>query len=380
MIYLDNAATTFPKPPCLCEEISRCIKKYCGNPGRSSHALSIKSAEKIFEARALLAELFGAEAENVVFTYNTTYALNIAIKGYVEPSSHILISDIEHNAVLRPVHQLHLQQNCTYDIFGTDESDEAIIDNIKKMIKPNTSMLVCTHMSNICSRRLPIRQIGSLCKEAGIRFVVDAAQSAGLYDIDVKEMNIDALCVPAHKSLYGPQGLGIIIFGSEAVGRSIIEGGTGINSLDLSMPDVLPEAYEAGTQSTPLISGLCESLKWLKAVEMDKIRIYEESLYCYLLKKLKSNERIIIYDDYRLGNTILFNLRSMSGVSVSRELDKRGICTRSGYHCAPLAHKALGVTDGGGVRVSLSVYNTKSELNTLYDAIEDIIKEKDRQI
>ncbi|MBE6673736.1 MAG: aminotransferase class V-fold PLP-dependent enzyme [Ruminococcaceae bacterium] len=377
MIYFDNAATTFPKPACVTEEITKCIKKYCGNPGRSSHALSIKSAEKIFEARMLLAELFDGEAENVVFTYNTTYALNIAIKGYLKLSSHILISDIEHNSVLRPINELARQKLCTYDIFNTNGSDEEIIGNIKKMIKPETSMLVCTHASNICSRKLPIEKIGLLCKEHKIFFIVDGAQSAGLYDINVKSMNIDALCLPAHKSLYGPQGIGAIIFGSDKVGKSIIEGGTGINSLELSMPNILPEAYEAGTLSTPSIAGLCGSLKWLKAIEIEKIRNYEEDLYQYLIKNLNENDALEIYKGSDSpGNTLIFNVKGLSSVYVSSELDKRGICTRSGLHCAPLAHRTLKTPIDGAVRIGLSVFNTKNEINILLNALEDIIKEK----
>ena len=377
MIYLDNAATTFPKPSCVCDEINRCIKKYCGNPGRSSHILSLKSAEKIYEARVLLADMFGAEPENVVFTYNTTYALNISIKSFVKYSSHILISDIEHNSVLRPVHELQNQKLCTYDIFSTNGSDDEILENIKSKIQKNTSMLICTHMSNICSRRLPIMEIGKLCKERGIYFIVDGAQSAGIYPINVTEMSIDALCIPAHKSLYGPQGLGAIIFSSCNVGRSIFEGGTGINSLEYAMPDVLPERYEAGTQSTPLIAGLSASLKWLNAIEISKIRLYEEDLYLYLLNLLKNNEKFEIYlGSNQPGNTLLFNIKGLTSVYVSGELDKRGICTRSGLHCAPLAHKALMVPSDGAVRVGLSVYNTKNELNTLFDALVDIIKEK----
>ena len=380
MIYLDNAATTFPKPPCVTEEICRCIKKYCGNPGRSSHALSVKSAEKIYEARELLAELFNAKAENVVFTYNTTYALNIAIKGYYKLYSHILISDIEHNSVYRPVNELARQKLCTYDIFSTKGSDEEIIENIAGMLKPNTSMLACTHSSNICSRRLPIKKIGKLCKERGIFFVVDGAQSAGLYKIDVKSMGINALCIPAHKSLYGPQGVGAIIFGEDLVGRSVIEGGTGINSLELTMPDVLPEAYEAGTLATPSISGLSEALKWLRAVECDKICAYEEELYSHIKNKLTNNDYIDTYlGSHNNGNVLIFNIKGISPAIVSGELDKRGICTRSGLHCAPLAHRALKVPDDGAVRIGIGVYNTKGELNTLYDALEDIIaREKSR--
>ncbi len=377
MIYLDNAATTFPKPPCVTEEITKCIKKYCGNPGRSSHVLSIKSAEKIYEARTLLAELFCADAENVVFTYNTTYALNIAIKGYIKLSSHILISDIEHNSVLRPINELSRQKLCTYDIFSTSGSDEEILENIRKKIKPETRMLVCTHASNICSRKLPIDKIGLLCKDRNIFFIVDGAQSAGIYDINVKGMNINALCIPAHKSLYGPQGVGAIIFGSDSVGRSVVEGGTGINSLELSMPNILPEAYEAGTLSTPLIAGICGSLKWLKAIEIEKIRNYEEDLYLYLINKLKGNDAFEVYQGSKSpGNTLIFNIKGLSSVYVSSELDKRGICTRSGLHCAPLAHATLKTPVDGAVRVGLSVFNTKNELNILFDALQDIINEK----
>lgn len=379
MIYFDNAATTFPKPPCVIDEICRCMKKYCGNPGRSSHALSIKSAEKIYEARQNLSELFGADAENVVFTYNTTYALNIVIKSYIRYSSHILISDMEHNSVLRPVYELSKQKLCTYDVFNTEGTDEEIFDRVKKAIKSDTKMIVCTHASNICSRRLPIEKIGKLCEENNIFFVVDGAQSAGLYNIDVKKMHINALCVPGHKSLYGPQGVGAIIFNSDIVGRSFIQGGTGINSLELEMPDFLPEAYEAGTLSTPLIAGLCESLKWLKAVEIDKIRKYEEDLYSYLLKKLKSNENVIVYEGSKnLGNTLIFNVKNFSPNEISKGLDIRGICTRSGFHCTPLAHSSLNVGNDGAVRVSLSVYNTKNEINVLFEALTEIINEKGR--
>lgn len=377
MIYFDNAATTFPKPPCVIDEICRCMKKYCGNPGRSSHSLSIKSAEKIYEARQYLGELFGAEAENVVFTYNATYALNIVIKSYVKYSSHVLISDMEHNSVLRPVYDLSKQKLCTYDVFNTEGEDEEIVARIKTLLKENTKMLICTHASNICSRKLPIEKIGQLCKENEIFFVVDGSQSAGIYDINVEKMNINALCVPGHKSLYGPQGVGAIIFNSDLVGRSFIQGGTGINSLELDMPDILPEAYEAGTLSTPLIAGLCEALKWLKSIEIDKIKNYEEHLYSYLLSKLKSNERIIIYEGGpALGNTLLFNIIGLSSVEVSNALDKRGICTRSGFHCAPLAHNALNTGNNGAIRVSLGIYNTKNEIDTLNEALLDIIREK----
>lgn len=377
MIYLDNAATTFPKPTCVIEEMSRCIKKYCGNPGRSSHDLSIKSATKIYEARTLLAEMFNAEPENVVFTYNTTYAINIAIKSLLKYSTHVLISDIEHNSVYRPVYTLDKQKLCSFDIFSTKGDKNDILESIKEKIKSNTSLLICTHVSNIGNRMLPIKEIGELCKENKITFIVDAAQSAGVHEIDIKAMNISALCFPAHKGLYGPQGAGAIIFSEDNFERTVIEGGTGINSLEPNMPDFLPEIHEAGTLSTPVIAGWCEALKWIKSLDINKIRLHEEDLYKVCINLFKENYHIITYEmnDYA-GNTLLFNVKNKSAAQISDLLNKKGICTRSGFHCSPLAHKSLKTGEGGAVRVSFSVFNSRNDVYELVDAINDIVKKK----
>ena len=375
MIYLDNAATTFPKPTSVYEEMCRCIQKYCGNPGRSAHKLSQKSSEKIFECRALLAEMFNAEVENIVFTYNTTYALNIAIKALVKENSHVLISDIEHNSVLRPIHALNESLHCSYSIFSTNGNDEDILSDIFAKIRSNTSLLVCTHKSNIGCRQLPIDKIGKLCRSKGIKFIVDGAQSAGLYKIDVKNMCIDALCIPGHKSLYGPQGVGSVIFGDFESGRTFIEGGTGINSLELEMPDFLPERYEGGTLSTPSIVGLAEGIKWLNKLGIDKVRMHEEGLYSLLKDLLHLNENIKIYEmNSYAGNTLLLNINSLSSAYVASELNKRDIYVRSGFQCSPLAHKILNTGDGGAVRVSFSVFNTQKDVYSLYDALCEIIK------
>lgn len=381
MIYFDNPATTFPKPQCLSDEISRCLKNYCGNPGRSSHSLSIKSAEKIYETRILLGELFGASAENVIFTYNTTYALNMAIKSALKPRTHILMSDIEHNSVIRPINALSRQNLCSYSSFCTDGSDDDILQSINDNLTDDTSMLISSCSSNVGVRRLPIGKIGALCKEHGIYFIVDGAQGAGIYDINVEKMNIDALCIPAHKGLYGPQGIGMIIFGKESIGATIIEGGTGINSFDVEMPDFLPERYEAGTMSTPLIAGLGESLKWLKGIGIQAIRSHEERLYDIACDLLGENDKIILYkmNDYS-GNTLMLNIRGMSSASLSSLLDNEGICTRSGFHCSPLAHKKLKTGDGGAVRIGFSVFNTQKELFTFIEVINKIIKENKRSI
>ncbi len=376
MIYLDNAATTFPKPPGVAEEMCRCINKYCGNPGRSSHALSQKSASKIYETRELLSDMFSADVDNVCFTYNTTYALNFAIKSFVKDKDHILMSDMEHNSVLRPIHNCVKEKSCTYTIFPTCGSDDEIISGIYERIRPDTALLVCAHVSNVGSRRLPIEKIGKLCREKNIKFIVDGAQSAGLYNIDVKNMCIDALCIPGHKALYGPQGVGVLIFGNEFNGKTLIEGGTGISSFELDMPDFLPERFEGGTLATPNIIGLGEGLKWLKTVDINKIRMHEESLYLTLKDLLSVHKNIILYEmnEYP-GNTLMFNIKNHSSAHVASSLDKKEICVRSGFHCAPLAHKMLNSGEGGAVRVSFSVYNTKKEVYSLYEALRTIIKE-----
>lgn len=372
MIYLDNAATTFPKPLCVSDEIAKCIKHYCGNPGRGSHSLSLKSAEKVYEARQLLADLFNADPENVVFTYNTTYALNIAIKSLIKYSCHVLISDIEHNSVYRPIYNLSKNKLCTFDTFTSEGSDEEILNSIKSKIMSNTKMLVCTHLSNVGSRRLPIKLIGELCKEKNIVFIVDGAQSAGIYDINIKDMNISALCIPGHKSLYGPQGVGAIIF-KDLPQRTVLEGGTGVNSLEENMPDFLPEMLEAGTLSTPAISGWCEALKWLKTIGIDKIQQHEFDLYNFAINLLKENQNIILYEmnDYP-GNTLLFNYKGKSSEEISYILNKENIAVRSGFHCSPLAHKALNTGESGAIRISFSVFNSRNDIKTLFEKLNKI--------
>ena len=378
MIYFDNAATTFPKPQCVAEEISRCIKKYCGNPGRSSHYLSLKSAEKIFETRTLLSEMFNCEVENIVFTYNTTYALNFAIKSLLKFSTNVLVSEIEHNSVFRPITKLTREKLCTYDIFSVKGTKDEILENILSKITPNTSMLVCTHTSNIGAITLPIKEIGALCKEKNISFIVDGAQSAGIHKIDLKEMNINALCIPAHKGLYGPQGVGAILYNDiDKFQRTIIEGGTGINSLEDSMPDFLPEMQEGGTLSTPSIAGWCEALKWIKSLDIDKIRSHEEDLYSICLNKLKENNNIITYESGKcLGNTLIFNVKNATPSLICHEFDKNKICLRGGFHCTPLGHKFFNTGEFGAIRISFSVFNTRSEVYHFIDVLNEITTKK----
>ncbi|MBQ9428402.1 MAG: aminotransferase class V-fold PLP-dependent enzyme [Clostridia bacterium] len=374
MIYLDNAATTFPKPKCVRDAIDLCISTYCGNPGRSGHTLSLRAAEEIYNCRVSLAQLFDGDPSRVVFTFNTTYALNLAIKSLYLPHSEILISDMEHNAVLRPVHQLFLQGQIKYRTFHLHESAEETVGELKKTITKSTKMLVCTHASNICGHVYPIAAIGAFCRAHGITFVVDAAQSAGICHISIRDMQIDALCAPAHKGLYGPQGLGFVIFGENArPSRTLVQGGTGSRSAERTMGDDLPDSFEAGTLSTPLIAGLHAAVKWIGGIGIEQISAHEIRLADHIRARLSclAGSRFFGEGPQRSG-VLLYTNEHLSLPRLTEALDARDVCIRSGLHCAPLAHKTLGTPGGGALRISLGYFNTVSECDAFCSTVEDL--------
>ncbi|MBQ8207968.1 MAG: aminotransferase class V-fold PLP-dependent enzyme [Clostridia bacterium] len=382
MIYFDNAATSFPKPLSVYREVEHCIKNYCGNPGRGSHSLSRRSAEKVYETREKIADFFGSPSpENVFFTYNDTYALNMVIKGLVNEGDHVIISDMEHNSVYRPIAALAENGIISYDIFDTMclshlRTPERICANIRRLIRRETKMLIATHVSNICSAALPLREIGELCRAHGMIFVVDAAQSAGHLPINMAEMKIDALCAPGHKGLYGLQGSGFALLRDGLLPFPIIEGGSGVNSLMPEMPEVSPERYEAGTLSVPCIASLCEGVEFVKSRGIDAIHEHESALYRRLSDMLYSLPEIKLYAHNHVGSTLLFNIDGIPCEKAADLLDRRGICVRSGFHCSPLGHKTLGTIESGAVRVSFSPFNTMRELEFFYSALKSIICEK----
>lgn len=374
MIYFDNAATTFPKPRSMSVEIERCIREYCGNPGRSGHILSIKAAEKIYECRETLSDFFGSDKpENVVFTMNTTYALNIAVKTLYKPGSHVLISNMEHNSVLRPIAELQKQGELTYSVFDAMGTTEDILLELKSKMRKNTGMLVMLHASNICGRIFPLREIGAFCKQHNLIFIVDAAQSAGIAEIRIKDWGIDALCAPAHKGLYGPQGLGFVIFGEKVPIRTLIEGGNGVNSLSLDMGMELPESLEGGTLPTPLIAGLNASVQWLKKIGVQSINTHEVSLASLLCERLRCIRGSILYGpDTPEAGIVLYRNQNIPVNDLASALDTRNICTRSGFHCAPLAHETLRTGKNGALRISIGFFNTRKEIDDLYAVINSI--------
>lgn len=380
MIYLDNAATGFPKPQTVIDEVARCMRQYCGNPGRGSHRLAMEAAEKIFECRVSLASFFGAEnPESVIFTPNATAALNLAIKGLLKDGDHVLISDMEHNAVLRPIHRLAKEGKITYDVFSSmatrnDATAELICAELARLLKPNTRMLICSHASNICSYHAPLSELGAFCKRRGLLFVVDAAQSAGHLPIDVKSMQIDALCAPGHKGLMGPQGSGFLILGEGTLADTLMEGGSGYHSLEADMPTDSPERYEAGTLATPAIVGLLRGVEEVRRIGLSSIFRHIESLNSHLQERLLGMNGVTVYTPHHVGAVLLFNIDGMGADRVGTELDRLGFCVRAGFHCAALGHTTLGTPAGGAVRVSPGIFNTRAQIDAFANAVEIIAK------
>lgn len=336
------------------------------------------SAEIIYECRERVSEFLGLGApENILFTLNTTYALNLFIKGFLREGDHVLISDLEHNSVLRPIDALARVGIIEYDVFPSlclDPrcSPTRICAGIAKRLRPSTRLVLCTHASNICSYHFPLSEIGAFCHKNGIVLAVDAAQSAGHLPIHMEDMNIDALCAPGHKGLYGTQGCGLLALSPKLSLETLIEGGNGVHSLETVMPDDPPERFEAGTLPTPSIAALCRGVEHINTLGVDNIAAHEQALYHRLLAMLTETKGFTVYAPQHAGAVLLFNLDGISSETVAGELGKRGICVRGGFHCSALGHKTLGTPEGGAVRVSFGIFNTPRDVELLYAALREI--------
>ena len=382
MIYLDNAATSFPKPPEVVAEISRCMTEYCGNPGRGSHKLALEAAEKIYDCRVALCDLFSADApENVVFTQNTTHALNIAILSLAREGAHFICSDCEHNSVRRPLEYLARERGCSYSVFDSHVNDpyrspQKICRSISSLIKPETVAVISTACPNVCSARMPLNEIGTLCKRAGLYYIVDGAQGAGHFEINMKRSSISALAIPGHKGLLGPQGSGALILSKDFPARSLTFGGSGTASLDAEMPTELPERLEAGTLSTPSIVGLEAGIKAVTGIGLDKIAAHDAILFNKMLRLLSEIRGVTVYAPQHSGSVLSFNIDGIPADRVANLLSERDICVRGGFHCNPLAHKVLGSDRHGSVRASFSPFNTADDVYALADAVRTVAREK----
>ena len=375
LIYLDAAATSFQKPPEVTAAVKNYLRHQSGNPGRGSHKLALAAAEEVYACREAAADLFGSpHPERVVFTMNTTQALNLALFGTLKAGDHVLCSDMEHNSVLRPLFALRAAGIITYDTFSTFpdapyRTDDMILLDIERKLTPKTRMIVCTHAANICSLVLPIRAIGRLCRERGILFVVDAAQAAGIYDINMERDYIDALCVPGHKGLMGPQGVGMLLSGERLTPSPLIFGGNGVSSLSGEMSAELPERLEAGTLPGPAIAGLRAGISFIRREGVESIRNQETVLGRRLMKGLIHMPHVKVYAPRHEGGVILFSVHGRSSEEVGAFLDRQGICVRAGFHCNALGHKTLGTPESGAVRASFGYFNTEKECDLLLSAV-----------
>lgn len=375
MIYFDNAATTWPKPQSVINAVSESMKYMAANPGRSGHKMALAAGEKIYECRELISTFFGLENPcNVIFTLNATHALNIVINGFLNEGDHVIYTQMDHNSVLRPVHAL--SDKVEISAAMADSEGAVSLSEIENLIKQNTRLIIMTHISNVCGTVEPIAEVGALAHKHGIHFLVDASQSAGVIDINMKRDNIDFLAFPGHKSLYGPMGTGVLCIASDKALKPLIQGGTGSYSHLMSQPDELPDKFESGTLNFPGICGLAQGVRFVSSLGINNINKHEIKLTEYLLNGI--NE---IKDFKVIGKN---NTKNRSGVvslvhqkipstNVADYLSTSfNIATRAMYHCAYPSHVALGTEDSGTVRISFGVFNTLPQVKTLLYALEHI--------
>lgn len=332
--------------------------------------MTLQAGKKVFSCRSSLASLFGAEEERIIFTNNCTTALNMAIKGSVRKGDHVLISSLEHNSVLRPVHKLSEKGIITYDVFEVNPlSDSETFQNFLSLIRKETSLVVCTMVSNVFGTVLPFEMLGRYCRMKNIRFVLDGAQGAGSHRISMKKMPVDILCLPGHKGLLGPMGTGVLILGEGVDIESFCEGGTGSNSLFEAQPDFYPDKLESGTANLPGIAGLYEGVEFLKCFGGEKAVLEKEhGLLSVLKEDLSVIPRVTVYDEMHSqspSNVLSLNVGDRHSEQTAELLDKFNIAVRAGYHCSYLAHNTYGTAEKGTVRVSTGIFNTKKDVKTL---------------
>ena len=378
VIYFDNAATSFPKPEKVAQNVFDYIENIGGNPGRSGHRQSFMAGDIVFSAREKISELFGvANPMRVAFTLNATDALNFLISGFVKRGDHVITTSMEHNSTIRPLKALESEREIELSVIKTDNRGYLSGDSVIKEIKDNTTALVINHASNICGTVQPLAEIGSICKNKGITMIADCAQSAGIVDVDMQEMNIDLLAFAGHKGLYGPTGTGGMVF-ADSFDFSRVSplryGGTGSFSDKIIQPDFLPDKYESGTPNVAGISGLLAGLEFIEDLpeKTETIRKHKNELVSYMLshcKNIKGFHPLNEEDTIETG-VVSFNIETMASSEVAAILeDEYNIMCRAGLHCAPLAHETMGSFPSGTVRFSFGYFNTKKEIDTAIEAI-----------
>ncbi|GED67073.1 cysteine desulfurase [Brevibacillus reuszeri] len=377
IIYLDNAASTWPKPPTVKDMMAEAIEEYAANPGRGGHALAMKASKTVFRTRVQLSRLFGIQNPNNLFFYlNATQALNQAIKGFLKPGDHVISSSVEHNSVRRPIEFMRKTSQVEATFIEPRDDHHFYVEDFEKAIQPNTRLLVVSHASNLTGVILPVAELGKMAKERGITFLVDASQSAGVLPIHVEEMHIDMLAFPGHKGLYGPQGTGGLYVHGDIDLVPLIHGGTGSQSEAIEQPTTRPDRYESGTVNTVGLAGLQAGVSFVLDKGVENIRQHEWELVKQTIIRLQEIPGVKVYgpgiETERVG-VIAFNVGEADASEVSFILDQQyGIATRSGYHCTPLGHQTAGTEQRGAVRASFGIFNSDKDVEALIHAVQEI--------
>lgn len=379
MIYFDNAATTLRKPDCVVQAVTDALCSL-GNSGRGVHESALDASRTIYDARAALAQLFGAESpDRIAFTANSTESLNIAIKGVLNPGDHVITTALEHNSVLRPLYELE-DRGLELSVLPADAMGNIRYGDFEKEVRPNTKAIVTTHGSNLTGNLLDIERIGAIARNHGLIYVVDASQTAGVFDINVQKMGIDILCFTGHKGLLGPQGTGGIYVRDGIPIRPLLSGGSGVQTYLRSHPPQMPTALEAGTLNAHGIAGLLAATRYIKETGADTIRRKELALTRSFYRRVKEIPGITVYGDFTSPNRcaiVALNVRDYDSGQVSDVLAEHyGIATRPGAHCAPLMHQALGTVEQGAVRFSFSHFNTEEEIQIAVSALRKLARKE----
>lgn len=379
MIYLDNAATSYPKPLSVINAVKNSMVYYGANPGRSGHDFSVKTASIVYETREALNDFFNGDgAEYVCFTQNCTQALNTAIKGFLKKGDHVVISSLEHNSVVRPLEALKVNGLIDYSVFEVAVEKGITLNNFESAFKPETRLCIVTAVSNVFGDILPLKELSEIAHSKGARFFVDGAQGAGVVPLDMKKQGIDCLCIPGHKGLLGPMGTGALLHKNIDF-EPFVCGGTGSESFNLLQPRDYPERLESGTLNVPGICGMRQGLKVVKEKGVENIYKAETEICNEIVYGLKKIENVIVYRDEcseKYAPLVSFNVKNLHSETVSAMLNKEGYAVRGGYHCAPLAHISRGTKSTGTVRISPSVFTCRKDIKNLLNLIRKIaIKE-----
>lgn len=380
MIYFDNAATTNKKPKEVINSFNYAIKYLSANPGRSGHNLSTKTMENVFETRNKICDFFNCDGpEQVIFTANCTESLNFVVKGVLKKGDHVVTTDIEHNAVVRPIFKTGVEHTVIETSF---EDDSLNVQRIENSIKENTKLIIITSASNVFGKIMPLKEIGKIAKKHNILFAVDGAQGCGVIPIDMKDMNIDFLCVAPHKGLYSIMGTGILI-ARKNIDNTIIEGGTGTDSVNPMQPTLSPERFESGTLNVPGILSIGAGVDFVKK-NIDNIYSNELAKIQHIYSELSKYENVIFYNTFPVINSFVpvlsFNIKGLNSQTTADLLNKNNIAVRAGLHCAPFAHKKMGTLKSGTVRIAPGFFTSGQETDFLIKIIKKIALNSEKYI